>query len=572
MLIALALLFPLVLPAQAAAQPAQRAPLDLLTVAPGDALLVVSTDRFDAIRERAAKNAWGRFLQDGRMGIGDLLQTVLEETEGEAQWAQANEVLETVHGSALGFLAPLDAADGSKGFGGALLVQPEQGLVPFLAFYQQLLEWVRTQGDVVISKETYAGVNLDVFEHQTNEVAVLFESQGVVGAALGSSRDGALGIAHGVLDRIGGKDVAHGFAAHKEFLAARGAGRTPAIDMHVQIQELLAANGENWEGSGEEQDFGKKLGLDQVRWAHLKADIGTGEVLELSVRVHIPRATFLGKCFDLFGPLPTDLLKRMPGEGTSFGVANYDLAGLWREIKTFLGATDPEMLAQFEAGVEDTSTSAGFDIEDLVQSFDGRFASFQIKVPIEEVPQMAMMGLEEVPEGLQQGGGYFIGLRNPEAVKTGIDALLEQTGMASMVTGETFEGTSLSSLDLGMMKLGWCLVADGLVIGTPTPMHAFLHQASAGGSSAADVPRFASVVQSFSGVSVLSVADTAMSLQGVLSMFQMLPMFLGSYGNSDLGPLTSPPDPAMASEFFKGTAVVTLRREGDVFEFFAGTR
>src|SRR6185436_10533480 len=107
----------------------------------------------------------------------------------------------------------------------------------------------------------------------------------------------------------------------------------------------------------------------------------------------------------------------------SFGVGNYDLAGLWREIKTFLGATDPEMLAQFEAGVEDTSTSAGFDIEDLIQAFDGRFASFQIKVPLEEVPQIAMMGLQEVPEGMQQGGGYFIGLRNPEAVKTGIDAL-----------------------------------------------------------------------------------------------------------------------------------------------------
>jgi hypothetical protein len=571
MLTALALLLPVFLPAPAPVQQASRGPLDLLAVAPGDAVLVVSTDRFDAIRERAAQSAWGRFLKDERMAIGDLLDTMLEEAD-TAEWAQVNEVLLTVHGTALGFLAPLA---GGKEFGGCVLVQPEQGLVPFLAFTDQLLEWVRTQGDVVISSQSYAGVDLDVFESQANgEVAVLFESQGVVGAAVAEKLDGALFVAHGVLDRINGRGTAPSFAAHKEFTAARGAGRIPALDVHLQLQELMTASGETWDEMDDGDGIAKKLGLDQVRWAHLKADIGAGEVLELSLSVHIPRATFLGKCFDLFGPLPVDLMKRMPGEGSGFSLGNYDLAGLWREIKTFCGEIDPETLAELEAGVDEASSAAGFDVEELIQAFDGRFGSFTMKVPAEEVPALGMLGLDEVPEAMQQGGGYFIGLRNAEVLRTAVDTLLADTGMVAAVTSETFEGSTLSSLDLGMMKVGWCVVADGLVLGTPTPLRTFLTQGSAAaGTSAADNPRFSGAVQSSAGASVLSVSDTALSVQGMLSMFQMIPMFgLGDYGNSDLGPLTSPPDPAMAKEFFKGTTVFTLRRNGDVFELFAGTR
>src|SRR5262245_45220578 len=148
MFISLALLFPLVAPAAAGGHGAPATAPDLRAIAPKNAFLVVSTDRFDAIRERASQNAWGRFFADERLGLGEIFNDLLESSDAQQPWDQGYEVLESVHGAALGFLAPV--GDG-KDFGGGVLVQPEEGLDAFMGHYDRLLAWAWEQEGTVRS-------------------------------------------------------------------------------------------------------------------------------------------------------------------------------------------------------------------------------------------------------------------------------------------------------------------------------------------------------------------------------------------------------------------------------------
>ncbi len=577
MRIALALLIPLLLPTPAREHDAAKPAVDLLAIAPADALLVVSTDRFDAIRERASQNTWKRFFADERLGIGQLFEALLESQDAQHPWASATEVLDTVHGQALFFFAPVKSG---KDFGGGGLVQPEAGLDAFLGHYDRLLAWAETQEDTVRSAKTYEGVDLDVLEHNSGgegDAVVLFETEGVVGAGMATNLDDALGIAFGMIDRIGGHDKSGGFASNAEFVAARGSGSTPALDVHVQIQELIAASGEGWDDAGdEEKAMARKAGLDKVRWAHLRADVGTGEVLDLSFRVHVPRGTLAGDLADLLGPLPTELLKQMPGEGTSFLLANYDVAGLWKAIKAFMAEEDPEALKEMEAGLAEGMGETGLDLEELIGALTGRFASFDMRVPAEEMPELAMYGAEQVPDSVQQGGAWFIGMSNMDLAGRAIEALLEQGQMGPMVKSETYLGTPIHSLDLGMVKPHWALLPDGVAMSMyPTPLRAFVRQRTAdAGPSAADEPRFADTARSFGGASVLTITDTATSVGTMLGMVQMLSFmaFEMVEDPSQYTLFTDPPDPKMAAQYFKGTTIGGVRREGDVLEIFAGAR
>jgi hypothetical protein len=572
----------LVLPFLAHLLPAPQAPIDLLAVTPADALVVVSTDRFDAIRERATKSVWANFFRDERLGLDSMISMALERGEAQEHWDLGHEVLATIHGGLTAFLVPL--ANGHD-VGGCVLLQPEEGLELFLGHFDRFVAKVEAEGGTVHSMKSYAGVELDVFEEQDGGDGVaVFESHGVVGVAAADEVDAALDIAYGMIDRIGGQDGSPGIGASADFAAARGAGGRPVIEVHLQVQELIRASNadstvgeEGGSGVSQEPGFPAKAGLDQVRWVHGKMDIGAGEELDFSLSAHVPRGTFVGAIADRCGPLPKELLKRLPSEGTGVSLMSFDVAGLWQDLRDFLRQHYPDALAELETSIQEGEQEMGFDVEELIGALDGRFASHSMRLNPEDMPEMAMFGGEgEVPEALLQSGSFFVGYKRTDVLQSAVQKLLEKMEMAPMVQTESFLGSEVHTLEMGFINPRWSFLADGIVVSMHAPpMRAFLRQATPdGGPSAEADARFADAVGSFGTSSALGMSTTANAIGNLLGMAQMASMFAyGLVENPDEIPLLSnPPDPSMAAEYFKGLLISGLRREGDRIELFLGAR
>ena len=570
-LLLLPLAFLPALPATSPFQESGRTPVEaeptLLSAVPEDAILALWTDRWDAIRARGKENSWVRFLQDESWGFGGVMQALLDEAADEMpeDAPRLEEVIGAIEGGVAAFLRASDTPE-DPSFGVLIEVDPSNDVL--LGHFDKLVDLAAEEIGAA-SSDTYNGANLDILESELgDEAAVWLDVEGLVGMTFGPTREIALETAQGVVDRWTGSDESKGYAGNE---LAPGGGPTPAFTVQLDLPRLMESLGETFGDDEEEEALMEAVGVTAIEWVALSADIGEGEELELSLSAHIPSGNLIGNLLDHMGPMPVDYLDLMPSDSLSVALGAFDLWGMWTTIKDFMREYAPDDLEEMEAGLAAGKDEMGFDIEqDLLAQITGRFASFNMAIPPSEMPELAIIGIEEIDPSMAQGGAFLIELKDPQAVQRMVNSVLEAQGMAEMVVAEDFQGVTIHSMDLGFLRPHYAFLPEGVVISMyPTPMRAMVRQSGAEDApNAGQNEKFSSALESFGGSSMVTLSDTQAWVSAILGTLGMLSAFVPELGTADL---FTPPDPSLAETYFSGTTVFALTRDGDVFELWMGT-
>jgi len=575
--------------------PASRTPPSelLLRAVPQDAFLLVSASELDGLRASAAENAWSKLLGDPELApVRAWLDARLREGLKKARDEAGVDPLAfagAMHEAVGLFFAQDEAGRMCSGF----LARPGEEHAAFDGMVDTLLEHVA--GKFAESSESYRDVALRVFEKLPGAAEeeeaehdlshqVFLESDGLTALVGGESRETALALAHGVIDRTRAEGGAEGLLASEVYREARGSAPRPGrVELFVDLQRAIAMGMKEAPPEEEDQKILDALGVPGLRWLHASADVGEGERLDLDLALRLPDQGYLRRWADLLGALPRDTARLLPRESVSIALYGYDLARLYRSAWEFAGEIAPDEAkaarGQFDQALQ---SFGGLDPEaHFIDQLSGEFATFSMPVPEEEFmasPSAAMVhATGEKPKGPLLGEAYVIGLKDPETVEVFVEDALKLTPMGELVDSEEFQGNTIYQLEMGPMTLSWAFTAKhGVLSMFPTALRAALRLA--GDEKVPSVlqdERFKPHFAAWPQASAFGVAVTAEMLKATLTALGALGSMMGGAleqaegdeaskdAGSDLA-MPSLPPPAVIDRYLRGTIVTAVVRQGGV--------
>ncbi len=548
---------------------------DLLRATPQDAVVVFTVRDLDGLRERAAANAWGRFFADPQMKLlcahleqqGFSWDKLIEESELPFD---PLDVLRSIHDSATFFVAPVGPGL-EPGFG--MLIAPGDESGAFEEHFDNVLDLIG--GELVATSASYAEVDLTIFEGEDDEPDLItFERGGMVALVGSSDRESGLLLAHGVLDRFLENDDSQGLAKAELLSEARASVRgQKSLEFLLDVGSVLRLIGAH----EDDPDFDKgyevmeRIGITQMRYVYMNADIGSGESVDVNFSMHVPADTYLARYLDLFGPYPKELDKLMPADATSIMLGEYDLYGAWGVTMGLMQEYAPEAFEQVQGGLQMAVSSTGLDIEqDLLAQISGSWGSFTIAVPEEEV-ETAMGPLTQMGmsiKGFDQGNASVIGLEDADVVELFLEDAMNLGGMWSMVEQEEFQGELISSFSMpGAMSLHWAFVDGALLFSEyPTALRSALRLiGQEDAATALTTQPFQGRASGQADAAMIGVHDTAETVRMMLAIGGMLRDGAATlFDGPDLSELPLP-GTELAAKYFEGTWLSTVKRAKNSF-------
>lgn len=569
----------------------------LLAAVPKEALVCVSVRDIDGLRASWEENAWHKFYADEAFApLREQIKKLTEDASKEADFS-LDEAFDALHGSMVGFMTVSPSSESEPQFG--YLIDPGSSNEKARALFKKALAAPALQHGA--RTETYKGVELHFaateshsgvpaateMEDDTTGTAVktptsvktatdgdpivLFDTGHVFGFLFGAKAQDLTPSIHALIDRMQGKDANASLASSTRFTDARRGVSSPGrIELYADVRNIYDAAMRDGKPDAEGKKAIELLGLEQLTWAYLTADIGAGEKARIEGGFHLPEKGYLRSFFECLGRSPRELARNMPKEASNIGLSAIDLNKLWTTAWSFVKEIDPK--AHDEARGQLTAVSGMFgDVEhDLLLQMTGRFGTFSVAVPSEEWlnsgPGKSFGG--QTPEGTLYGDAYVIELNDSTAFSAALTKVLTATQIAPTLHTEEFEGTTITTLsgDDAPTTLQWAF-RPKLVIASmyPTALRAAL-RATAGDAknTALENASFKPHLDSYADASMLGLANTRDSVRSGMNAFSALRlvtmMSLGA------GMLPELPGGDVADRYFKGTIVSAIRRTNDTLK------
>ena len=512
---------------RAAQEPAGE-PRSLLAAVPEDAIFFASVTDLAGLRAAAEKNAWGRLLGDAEFApFWDELRAAAVSEIGEGEAESIDLFVDSLWGSLVFFVAGADIEDPDFGF----LIDPGEGRASF----EEFLTLVESDDDSATSYEDYGGVSLAISD-QEGAWNAEFEVDGVWGVAVAASREEALELAQGMIDRLRGS--AEASVVTSPLLGAARAGSFPGrIEVFADAQRLMASVQEVEDLDEQARRALDLIGLTRLSWLHGTMDLGLGEELDLHLRMALPSEGYLADWFGAFGPLPRELAALGPANAVEAALNSLDLFAIYESVWDLVADVDPAAHEAARAALDNGLQSmGGLDLEgDFLAQLTGEVASFKMPVPEEEMvtldQAMDEIGVEgqEIPEELRVGQVFVIGLEDAPTVELFLEDALNGVGAmlglsAASIESEEYQGFQIQSLELPMgMTLHWCFTED-YVAGSMFPSALRSVLALHGKEDAPNLltnKHFGPHIEEHARASMLTLAPSASSMRMLLKAMQM---------------------------------------------------
>jgi hypothetical protein len=591
----------------------------LVRAVPKDALFFVQATQIDALRTDFLGSAWYAFYRDDELkALRDSCERLfhlaedkkgekgksLEEQLGVDPW----DYLESIHGSIALFGVSQPGHDDPAL---AVLFDPGEKRGKFEELYPKLQE---KEADAIKSTAEYAGVELTLYEEQVQpkpeekpkeenedeeeesdeeeEVPDLalahsayFDTGTWAGFAAAGSREELLGIVHGMIDRMSGKDPSNGVEGSEAVASARASVSKPGrIEAFVDLSKLVAKLQEKDPPGEEEKRVLDALALDDLRWIYATADVGAGEKLGAELSIRLPESGYLREWIGCLSPFPREMAALAPRASTSITLAQFDLWAMWQSVWKMMHEIDPESTQKARDQMTTTlQQMGGLDVEKgLVSQFDGRYMAFNVQVPPEEwrAAFAGALGAEAgtEPAAPTTGSATVIGLKDAAVVSGFVKGLMTAVGIYPQVETEEFQGTTIHKLKMGesagyewaFTKKNTCVISQ-----FPTALRAALRMEGAEAKdSALEIESFKPLYTANANAAVLGLASTPESLKTGLAALQFMAPFIGmgmARGYEDAGgkgkienPFEHLPTSTTIEKHFKGTIVTSLTRKSGV--------
>lgn len=581
-----------------------EATISLARAVPKDALFLVQATRLDALRADFLASAWFGFYQDDDMkalrgSIDQVFHLAEKNAEGKGKsledelgvdpWA----FLESLHGSiALFAVVEKDQPKPALGF----LFEPGAEKGKFEDLFAKFQE--KVEKDRIRSNAEYGGVELAVHERDAKSnsgmaYSTYFDAGAWAGVVAANTREELLGIVHGMIDRMIGKDPANGLEDNEAVKSARASVSTPGrIEVFVDLAQVVSKLREEDAPDEETERVLDALAIDDLRWLYATADVGVGEKLGAELSVRLPESGYLREWIGCLAPFPREMAALAPHASTSISLAQFDVWAMWQSVWKMMSEIDPESAEQARDQMTTTlQQMGGLDLEKgFVSQLDGRFLSFNVQVPPEESRASwagefqagLAAGMEaESPAGPSTGNAMVIGLRDATVVSGFVNGLMTAVGMYQQVETEEFQGTTIHKLPTGSgggVEWAFTKKNTGIFSQYPTALRAALRMEGAEAKdSALEVESFKPLYAAHANASVLGLASTPESLKSGLAALGFMAPFIGmgmargfarAGGEGELeNPLMHLPSPAMIEKHFKGTLVTSLTRKSGVLHF-----
>lgn len=571
--------------------PALLSPTPLLTtqekascldLTPSDAVFAMHLDSVSELRTQLVRNNYYQFLTspEGVLGaFGDQvpveLRTILALDPTEEQLAALDEesrailgLLHAVSGSATLYIANADL--GEEPVVGVLLEPGER--MP--QFAELMTELTAKSGEISILERgsVRVGVPTRSLTGQGDFNAGMIFSADRFGFVGGDNDEAVRAEFERLVERMSGGEGSS-LLANERFVEAGQALTSPGqIDLFVDVAALMqwvemapaAPDGPS------PQEVLATIGADRMRWMAGRANIGTGEVMDLEFQMHIPKNSMVASLADLFGPLPLSLIERIPADAVAVTGANFDVNGLFNLALDSVDLFAEGMGEMGRAQIEQFGSMLGIDLEaDLLEQFTGGFATYSVparELDFEADPMAAMM----MSSGLATA--WVVELYDADLVADSFDGLIDFAGgMMTGGMGIELETVSVGGMDLlqpaGMpfafgfeQNAGMGAMAIGL---EPGMVAELLRNPGDRSKSVLDHEQLGPLIQSNRNASSFSAGLTAQTMvsarAGLLGLFGTL----GSEMDADaeaLETMLEHVDRDLIESFFQGVGVSSMER------------
>ena len=428
-----------------------------LDLTPSDAVFAVHLDSVSELRTQLTRNNYYRFLTspEGLLGaFGDEvpveLRTILALDPTEEQLAALDEesrtilsLLHAVSGSATVYVA--NASLGEEPLVGVVL-EPGDRMPQFA---ELVAEIAAKSGEISLLERgpVRVGVPTRSLTGQGEFTAGMIFSADRFGFVTGEDQEAVQAEFERLVERMSGENGSS-LLANERFLESRSALTSPGqIDLFLDVATLMqwVALAPSDPDGPSPQEVLETIGADRMRWIAGRANIGTGEVMDLEFQAHIPKDSMVASVADLFGPLPFGLIERIPTDAIAVGGLNFDMTGLFNLALDSVDQFAEGMGELGRAQIEQFSSMLGVDLEaDLLEQFTGGFATYSVparEIDFESDPMAAMMQ----SSGLATA--WVVELYDADLVADSFDGLIDFAGGAGGMSLE-LETVSVSGMDL----------------------------------------------------------------------------------------------------------------------------
>lgn len=585
-------------------------PLDLLRAVPKDVWGFAALRDLDGLRADFEKHAVrGLYMDPDSSVLRDWFEqefakeTSTKDPKSAEVKRLALDFLASVHGSmALCMTPPAQGTEPDALF----LVDPGTPRAGFEKVFDDFLEHMTKE--TVATTSTYEGVELHISEDKRSDAAkaspakgmnagVVFDAGTFAGMSIAHGRERALELAQAAIDHLHGKAAGETIAANPRYLATNsGVSARGRLEMFLDLESFLPVvlAKEAPRNGPEQKQILESLGMTQLGWAILAADIAPGEAVRVEMALALPEKGLLYDLLGLFGQLPMDAARALPKESQGVTLYSIDVPGLWKWIFEFVKQVNPEAGEMTQAQLAAAGQAlGGIDIEkDLVAQLTGEFGTNLIDVPGEEwMDANGAAGVEEdegdeggesgdegqmsapaiePPKGTLLGNAWWIGLRDAKTFRGTLENVLDATGMSEQIETEEFQGQTIWTLPLPTgAGFSFACTSKGFVLSQyPTALRSLLRMDGAQSKdSVLERDSFKPLFAENREAGMLSVTHTASMLKTIWGALEMATVQMGRRGAAGVGDLLQHLPPIEVIErHFQGTATSAVRRKGNVLQ------
>ena len=376
--------------------PLQRLTFDLEALAPKDATFVVSTARWDAMREIMASNSWTNlFAYETLLDIRRTL-AFAQPFDGEGESDPMGALLR-LQGASVCFGR---IADDQSGGVGVLLVEATDkrsdlaGLWTWLEV-QLTSDWEGGTLDV-------GGMTIRTLTSPRKRLCFL-ETDRIEGLVLAEPIEECIPTIEGILARSNGSQESS-ITGYEPFEASRkgriqGCVASAFVNL-AQVMPMMTSRAHE-----EELAFVSALGLDRLEWAALDLAMGEREFVHLEARAPLPADSGLARLCAAGGSLPMEMLESFPAENLVIALGHVRIADALRSLEDTLDGRAQDAARELREGIAGFQEEFGVDLFDgLLDHCTGKAAAGLISIPWKmpdfsrRRPDLAVLfGIENTP-------------------------------------------------------------------------------------------------------------------------------------------------------------------------------
>lgn len=347
----------------------------LLSLVPENSFVMARCDDVAALRSRAERNDWVRYLNSNQ---GDeLLDESAREFEMQTgtDFSEFLDVAKELHGESLLFSTRTVA-----GFVTLAPPEPSALLAPMRA-------WLPDAGpESVMTQLEIAGAEIEVTAWpdpagngaRQGHFAALVKHPRILGLFSG---DDLPSLTRVLEESLAGLDSDRRSSLAQGFESARRSARTRgAIEFYIDFSIFVAEAERELARSidGYLPDPSGMLGIDEGLWLYSIADVQPGTRFEAQGFLNVPVDTLAARLADTFGALPTDLPTRLPSGITNLFALDWDLFQFYQVAReAFVDRHGEESLEMVDQSLQAAESMSGLDpIEQVLSQLTGMFVLY----------------------------------------------------------------------------------------------------------------------------------------------------------------------------------------------------